>query len=73
MTIVGAIIGSLVCGASGYFASYMKGASKSFDEIEDRQTLPILNVVAARTSGNIVNFKERATAIRARPHSIKFA
>jgi hypothetical protein len=66
MTIVGALISTLVCGASGYFAGYMKGASKSFDEIEDRQTLPIPNIVAVRTSGNVVNFKERATAIRAR-------
>ena len=66
MTIVGAIIGSLVCGASGYFAGYVKGACKSFDEIEDRQTLPILNVVAARTSGNVVNLKERAMAVRTR-------
>jgi hypothetical protein len=41
MTLVGAIIGSLVCGASGYAAGYMKGAAKWFDEIEDRQTVPI--------------------------------
>jgi hypothetical protein len=51
MTIVGAIIGSLVCGASGYFAGYMKGASKWFDEIEDRQTATILNNAPRALSG----------------------
>ena len=50
MTIVGAIIGSLVCGASGYFAGYMKGASKWFDEIENREATTILNNVTARTT-----------------------
>jgi len=48
MTIVGAIIGSLVCGASGYFAGYMKGASKWFDEIENREATTILNNGRAR-------------------------
>ena len=37
MTIVGALIGSLVCGASGYLAGYMKGASKWFDEIAEQR------------------------------------
>ena len=50
MTIVGAIIGSLVCGASGYFAGYMNGASKWFDEIENREATTILNNVTARTT-----------------------
>ena len=48
MTIVGAIIGSWVCGASGYFAGYMKGASKWFDEIENREATTILNNGRAR-------------------------
>jgi hypothetical protein len=66
MTLVGAVIGSLVCGTSGYFAGYMKGAAKWFDEIEDRQTATILNIAVERTSGNVVNFNVRAIAIKAR-------
>jgi hypothetical protein len=69
MTLVGAIIGSLVCGASGYAAGYMKGAAKWFDEIEDRQTATILNIAAGHTCGNVVNFNERAIAIRGRRSS----
>jgi hypothetical protein len=69
MTLVGAIIGSLVCGASGYVAGYIKGGAKWFDEIEDRQTATILNIAAEHTSGNVVNFNERAIAIRARRNS----
>ena len=68
MTIVGALIGSLVCGASGYLAGYMKSASKWFDEIEDREVTTILNNVAAHTSDNVVDFRERAMAISARRH-----
>jgi hypothetical protein len=63
--VVGAIIGSLVCGTSGYFAGYMKGASKWFDEIENREAATVLNIAAARTGGNVINFEERAMAIKA--------
>jgi hypothetical protein len=69
MNIVDALIGSLVCGASGYLAGYMKGASKWLDEIEDREVTTILNNVAAHTSDNVVDFQERAMAISARRHS----
>jgi hypothetical protein len=53
MTIVSAVIGSLMFGASGYFAGYMMGASKYVDEIEDRQTAAIQNTAAARNSRNV--------------------
>ena len=42
ITMVGAIIGSLVCGSSCYFAGYTKGASEWFDEIEDHEATTIL-------------------------------
>jgi hypothetical protein len=35
---------------SGYFAAYIKGAAKLFDEIEDSQTATILNIAVERTS-----------------------
>ena len=61
MTLVGAVIGSLVCGTSGYFAAYIKGAAKRFDEIEDSQTAAILNIAVERTSS-----MNEAIAIKAR-------
>jgi len=50
-----------VCGTSGYFAAYIKGAAKRFDEIEDSQTAAILNIAVERTSS--IN---EAIAIKAR-------
>ena len=69
MTIVGALIGSLVW-RLGLFSRLHEGrASKWFDEIEDREVTTILNNVAAHTSDNVVDFQERAMAISARRHS----
>ena len=48
-------------GTSGYFAAYIKGAAKRFDEIEDSQTATILNIAVERTSS-----MNEAIAIKAR-------
>jgi hypothetical protein len=65
MTIVGALFGCLVFGASGYFAGYRMGVSKWVDEVEDRQTAATQNTAAARNSRNVLDFKERAMTFRA--------